>query len=100
MGDSLMIGVDISLDGLEGDCLVGELLVAAKESKGEGWSEGTLTFLFLAVSLFFSDNVHLDDQLQRGEEVVVQVQGEVDVHLHEQQLQMKGVRKVFVLHLH
>ena len=35
MGDSLMRGVDISLDGVGGDCLMGELLVAASECEGE-----------------------------------------------------------------
>ena len=79
-------------------------------------------FSLLAASLFFSDYVHLDEQLQRGEEVLVlvQVQGEVDVHLDEQlqrgeyvlvqvvqgegyvhldqrQQQRKGERKVFCL---
>ena len=56
-----------------------------------------LVFSLWAVSLFFSDYVHLDVQLQRGEEVLVQVQGTrvVYVHLDEKQLQKKGGTFVF-----
>ena len=83
------------------------MLVAASEREREGVGQRALSlFFFLAVTLFFPDYVHLDKQLQKGEEVLVQVDGhldeqrgeevlmqvhgEVDVQLHEQQQQKKG----------